>query len=837
MSRPGKTFPALVALVATILSGCFAAPKTLTYLGYSDLRYYKDLATKIDTPAAAACDNPDALGSKEPQRIRHPSKEQIWDLSLADAVLMALQNNKVIRVRDQFLSPRNPLIAAPDAVPSVFDPAIQETGVLFNQRGVEAALADFDAQFTTSMTWGRNETISNNRFLSGGLSPGDTLVEETAAFRARLDKTFADSSQFSVIHNWDYSLNNVTERLFPSAYTGVLRTEFRRPLLAGAGVEYTRIAGPINRNTVGVAQGVVISRINNDMAIADFEAAAHNLVREVETSYWELSLAYRSYHAQVVAWHSAIETWRSVKAKAAEGLEGGAAADEAQARDTLFDTEARAEDALGNLYLVEGQFRRLLGLATSDGRIIRPCDEPTTAELIPDWHIAVAEGITRRPEIRRQKWNIKSQELQLCAARNLLQPRLDFVAGYQVNAFGDALLGGDDDDGTTRQGLHNAYETLTQGNQTGWNLGLEASIPLGLRREHAQVRNIEFLVARARAALAAQELEVAHEIRNAFQSLDRSYAVARSAFNRRVAAEERVKAFQALYDVRGTSVDALLRAQQSLAQAEVSYFQALIQYNQAITDFHYRTGTILEENNVTIAEGPWSPKAYADALRRAWARSHAVDNNMLCTAPGEFVIPGAPSGPSLATRASLFAPPDPVGGGPAGGGAAGQGGPAGNAPQAAPVRRAPGPESEPAAPLPASPPSNLPQAGPRFLEPGSPIQQVSATSEALRGSRPLQAGSAPTVGEPQFVAPIVSGLRTGQPDDSAAIAPARPASSRRPLDAPGGFAPPIPASRAGAAMGGFVAPRVSRPSPASGEEFPGSSPDPFAMPLNQLGGK
>ncbi len=634
-----NALPRMAAILIAVLGGCSASPKPLTYVGHADLEYYKGLATKIDYPDKAGRDSCAAIASQEPPLVRHPRKEQLWDMSLGQAIRIALQNNKIIRTRDQFLLPRNPLVANPDQVPSVFDPAVQDTGVLFGQRGVEAALSDFDTTFTSNLTYNWNTVAENNGGLSGvpTINGLPTLVEDTAKYRARLDKTFADSSQLSFINEWDYTHNNVQGNLFGSVYTGFARAEFRRPLLAGGGAEYTRVAGPISKNPAGVGQGVLISRINSDIAIADFEAAVHQLIRDVQTSYWDLTLAYQTYHAQVTYWHSALKTWEQIKAKSDTGVPGGTTPDESQARENYFDAKGQAEQALANLYITEGQLRRLLGLVVNDGRIIRPCDEPSVAEFIPDWHVAVAEGITRRPEIRRQKWNIKSIELQLGASRSLLEPRLDFVTGAQVNAFGNKLIS---QQSTLNQPNSSAFASLAEFGQTGWDIGFEATIPIGFRNAHSQERNFELRLSRARAALATQEEDISHEIRNAFQTLDRAYAVAQSALNRRVAAGQRVVAYQAQYELKGTTADPLLRAQQSLVQAEVAYDQALIQYNQAITDFYYRTGTILAESNINIAEDMWdSPKAYSDALREAWARSHAVPNPFVRTEPAEFVVP------------------------------------------------------------------------------------------------------------------------------------------------------------------------------------------------------
>ena len=617
------------------LGGCSTA-QPITYLGHADLQYYKGLSTKIDYPSCPDPDNAVAFASQEPRRIRHRQHDQIWDLSLSEATHIALKNNKLIRFREQGSFPRNPLINNPDQNPSVFDPALQETGFLFGQRGVEAALSDFDAQVSASMTWGHNAQIQNNQGttavpLVNGLP---TLIEDTAQFKSALNKQFADSGSLTLSQEWDYVSNNVTGNLFPSVYTGFVRAEYRRPLLAGSGTEYTRIAGPIGKNTPGVAQGVVIARINNDIAIADFEGTVQQLMRDVQVTYWELSLAYHQYATEKSNMNNVLKTWRTIEAKESTGLEGSA--DETQARENFFDAKGRTQEALNNLYTVEEQFRRLLGLPPNDGRVIRPCDEPTVAEFIPDWHIALAEGIVRRPEIRKQKWNIKSLEFQVTAAKSLLKPRLDFVAGGQLNAFGNRLIS---DQSILNQPDSSAFASLAEAGQTSWNIGLEASIPIGYRQPHVQLRNTELRLARARAGLAQVELDISHEIAEAFQSLDRAYAVAQTAFNRRAAAADRVAAYKAQYDIKSAAADPLLRAQQALNQAELSYYQAVSQYNEAITNFYYRTGTILEESNVSISEDMWTPHAYSDALREAWARSHATPNPFVHTEPPEFVVP------------------------------------------------------------------------------------------------------------------------------------------------------------------------------------------------------
>ena len=634
---------AVLLIVVTAIGGCLRRDAKLEYHGESELEYYKDVATSVDYPTVPHAAPDAVMLTKPPRTIIDLEHDEIRDITITEALHLALQNNPIIRTDSQFFAPGNQLLTGGERVPSVYDPAIQESGVLFGGRGVEAALSDFDPQLSGSLLWGRDEQIQNNVFFGGGLNPGTTLQTDTASFESALSKQFAYGGQFTVFHNWDYRYANVPGQLFNSVYTGNAGAAYRHPLLAGSGTRFTRIAGPIGNafgGLTGVSQGVVIARINNDITIADFELAVQQLLRETELLYWDLHLAYRLYDTAITARNSALESWKRVsRIIEAGGFENIGPLDEAQARDQYFQARALSQTALSSIYELEIRLRRLIGMPVNDGVRLRPSSEPTVARFVPVWEIALAEALTRRVELRRQKFIIKSLELQLEAARSLVRPRLDGVGNYRVNAFGDQLLDYDDDDGITEQGLNSAYETLTQGNQTGWNLGVEFQMTLGFRSAAAQVRNLELRLAKARDVLATMEMDVSHELAVAFQNVSEEYVTGVSNYNRRLAALNRLELTNRQLEAGTATIDLVLRAQASVAEAERDLYTSIIEYNQAIVEVYYRKGTLLDYNNVQLAEGPWTPDAYQDALRRAWARSHAFPNRLLCTEPLEFILP------------------------------------------------------------------------------------------------------------------------------------------------------------------------------------------------------
>ncbi|MDA1162732.1 MAG: TolC family protein [Planctomycetota bacterium] len=649
------TFVSFYLVGVMISSGC-ARMNDLQYIGEvssddgsEEVSYYLDRATKIDFPNVHSVTPEEVSLSHEPRTIMDLNKDEIRDLSLEECIRTALLNSTVIRAKSSFLSPGNSILANPDRAASIYDPSIQSTGVLFGGRGVEAALAAFDANLSTSMTWGRNATGLNQA------PAGSTLTSDTGVFDTGIQKNFGYGGSLEVGHSVNYTSSNATGQNFASNYVGNLSAMYRHPLLAGSGTEFTRIAGPISTafgGLTGVNQGVLIARINHDLSLADFESNLTNLVKDVEDSYWELYLQYRTYDTNVSARNSALRTWRDSKRKLEiGGVRGFSVEDEAQARDRYFDTKAVTQQNLSLLYKNESALRRLIGLSVNDGAIIRPSDEPLTARIEPEWAGSVASALTNRVELRRQKWNIKSLELQLLAATGLVRPRFDFVAGYSINGLGNQLI-----DHDTSQPFNSFYDSISNQKQTGWSTGFVLEMPIGLRSAKAQVQNIELRLAKARDVLAAQELEIAHEVGNAFQELAEKYMTAQTYFNRREAAKDRAELFEKKFRVGTQTLDLLLRAQSSLADAEVAYFRSLVAYSQAIANLQYRQGTLLPFNNVFMAEGEWDPEAYFDAYRRAKSRTYAFDgSSSMTTRPPEFVV--SASGWEASSEGSNAEPP------------------------------------------------------------------------------------------------------------------------------------------------------------------------------------
>ncbi len=589
----------ILMLSLGLLIGC--QPQQPLYL-FEKGQAHKHLinkATGIEYPDTEVPSLPETCQSLNPLTLDNPNPTDYWDLTLEESIQIALKNSKVVRTlngvgfsKAGVSGTPGAVLSSPNSIGTVYDPALMESDPRY---GVEAALSAFDGQFNTAATWTKTDIPSS--------------YNDRGDFSAGISKYAATGGQFY--------MNNVNtyydDRLLNngSGWSTYVEGGFTQPLLQGNGIQFNRIAGP--GGTVGFYNGVVIARINTDMAINDFEMAARNLVADVEKAYWNLYYAYHYLESVKSGRDSAHQTWAQTYAMYVIGARGGAAQYEAQSRNNYFMFRGQTETAQSNLFKTENTFRYILGLTATDGRLIRPVDEPIIAPLRLDFNNVLCESLIRSPELRKQKWDVKSKEMQLIASKNFLLPRLDFTASYRFNGAGRDLIYWDN----TRS---NAYGSMTGGEYQGWMMGLNASMPFGWRKELAGVRNAQLALAKSRALLQEQELELSHQIADSFRELSQSYQSSRTQLQRRIAAQAEVSAVNAAYKAGTTTLDQLLDAQRRQAEAETDYYRSVVDYNLGIMTLHYRKGSLLEYNNVCLSEGAWPAKAYFDAKRRARER-------------------------------------------------------------------------------------------------------------------------------------------------------------------------------------------------------------------------
>lgn len=511
----------------------------------------------------------------------------------------ALSNSQVIRRDADFLGVING--TAIEGLPSVIDPHITRTGFLYGQRGTQAALSDMDWRWTRQFGLGQNELIQNNRFLSGGIPPGGTLSSQTSQYITSANKNLWSGGQVRVLQQWDYSKSNVQDAFYPSSFTGLLRGEYRQPLLAGSGRTVTRVAGPLNGTidgVTGVSQGVIVSKLQEREAVEQLRLNVDQLIRDVEVVYVQLATS-----------QEVVKLLNSSKARVSEIASQVAASVQANAKggqhDILQIAQVRDQidvsilTEMRNFQTLSTRLARLTQTALDVGGLeLEPPEEPFP--LVVDIESTVAGAAQNRSDIRILDIREHSLRMQYAAARNLNRMQLDFVTGVNLNGFGDKLFAEDTPgpDSSTASVIRNLYT----GKNTGWDARFEMSSPLGRRLARVRMQNIELQLQKIRSIRESQLQELRLEIQQVAQDLQLLYETSTT---RAVQVENSMRAIRSLEarqsaDFQVENAVQLVGAIQSYFNEMAELLRSKAEYRNALSELLYRQGLISIESNWNV---------------------------------------------------------------------------------------------------------------------------------------------------------------------------------------------------------------------------------------------
>jgi outer membrane protein TolC len=544
----------------------------------------------------------EALAS-EPLTLQTPERTP-WLITPDEAIQIAVERSKIL----QDLG--GSTLRATNGINSLHDPALQATDP---RLGIESALAAFDAQFNSRLSVNKNDLPLNNRLIGGGTN---LLQQDLINYQNELVKTTAYGTDLYARKNTSYDANNAPSNLFPSVWQTNIEVGFRHPLARGGGLEYNRIAGP--KATPGTYNGILIARVSSDSAILDYEMAIRDLVSDVENAYWDLYFAYRNLEAKIAARDEALNTWRVEKTY--RDQQAGSSDKEARAREQYYRFEAQVLEALtgrevdgtrtnngssgGTFRGIEGvhtaerRLRLLMNLPINDNRILKPAHDPILVQVLFDWGQLVQESLRLRPELRKQDLQISRSRLEYLASRNALKPQLDLVSQYRLRGFGDDLWS------KSQAEFDNAVASMTSGQFQEWQFGVEMNLPVGFRRAYNNLKNAQLKLAKEQELLNAKEKRVVHDLSNAYASAIRSFAVAQTTFNQRVAAHEQLAILKNLEENNNqVNVNEVLDAQSRVSQSDTAFYDALVRYMISLKNIHYEKGTLLEYNNIVFADG------------------------------------------------------------------------------------------------------------------------------------------------------------------------------------------------------------------------------------------
>src|SRR6056297_771425 len=480
-------------------------------------------------------------------------------LTLNEAINVTLVNSEVVRVLGG--------VTASTSGRTIYDAAISNTAI-DQQRGL------FDPNLRLNNVWNQ---IENPTAAFDPLDPTNAIIRGVQNEGYGLDFGLSKRNLLGGTANLGVSANRnrITPSVLPLNPAERTATElsYTQPLLRGAGKAVNQAP-------------IVLARIETERSYFQYKSAVQQSVAGVIEAYWALVFAKVDLWAR----EQQVEQAKFAVQRAQARFEVGDAnrGDLAQTQVALENFRASLLASQANVLQRQAALLNIMGLPPYESQRTVPVT-PMTNELIEvDW-VAVNELAQReRPDIIELKLILEADQQRLLLADNQAQPQLDGVALYRWNGL----------EGTAPAG----HRVRGGGDFQDWSLGVNFSVPLGLRAERATLRQRRLIIQRDRANLDQGLHQMQHLLALSLRNLEqfhaqyeRFQAVRRSA---RVNLEQQL----AQYNQGIVQFIVVLQAIVDWGNAVSAEAQALSQYNTEIARMELQTGTILQTHNVFFFE-------------------------------------------------------------------------------------------------------------------------------------------------------------------------------------------------------------------------------------------
>lgn len=515
-------------------------------------------------------------------------------LTLRDAMLMALENNRDIEV--------------------------ERLNVQLTEFDLRASQGFYDPALIASFFYDRrNVPVANP--LAGGSNAG--LLTDNVTGSATISQRIQQQGGLlqATYANDRATTQNVFNILNPQ-FTSTLNLSYTQPLWK-------------NRETDAGRRQIKLAKKRLDLSDSQFRQRAIEIIAQVQRAYWDLVFARRDREIK----RESVDLARTQLAHNERLVEAGALApaDIISARVELERRNDEAAAAIDAIQRAENALKALL-LQPSNNEMwqseLVPVEEPRieTASTLP-LDDAIRLALQNRPELEQFRLRGELNKIDEGFYRNQSKPQIDFVVNYgtiglagnprtEANFFqvSNAVLTQRVNDLSRLAGLPPLPDsgfnfTLPQfllggSGQSLWNMfkndfrtwkvGLNFNLPLRNRTALAQLgRSVaegkQLDIQRQRQV---QTVEV--EVRNALQGVETARTRVEAARNSRLNAELQYQSEQRKFDAGQSTSFFVLDRQNALSASRGRELRALTDYTKAVAELQRVMSTTLTSNNVQV---------------------------------------------------------------------------------------------------------------------------------------------------------------------------------------------------------------------------------------------
>jgi len=484
------------------------------------------------------------------------------DLSLKDAITIALENNRDIQIEKENV--------------------VVSEGEITRQKGI------FDPILNISSYYNDGEFPSVSTFI-----PSGTINEENFNLSGSFLGKFSTGTFYNVL-NFE-STRTVTDSpiddLSPSWFNN-LNFSIGQELLRNFGVDVN--------NTF-----VITARRSNQISMKEFENVVTNVILEVERRYWLMVAARQNLELERKALELAQDLQRRNEIQVEVGVLPPVAV--TQAKSEVAAREVDVIRAENTLQATEDNLKNTLAMDLSQN--IDATDEPTTEVFQFSEQESLDEAYRERPEIQQAKLNIENKETLKHYYSNQRLPRLAIEGSVQLQGLGgdenpNRLSFGDEPEPIPSQflGAGEAFSQIFGGDFTTWQILGVFSFPIFNRTAEGDYVKASAELDRSEITLKKTEDDVALDVKSAIREIENSLRAIDAAKVSVELAKEVVINEQERLNVGIGTTREVLEAQRDLIDAGVREITAIANYNIALAELERAKGTLLERDSIVIEE-------------------------------------------------------------------------------------------------------------------------------------------------------------------------------------------------------------------------------------------
>jgi len=494
-----------------------------------------------------------------PEHLRNYVAEGKLRLALRDAIVLALENNSMVRV--------------------------QETQIDSAKFTLLGAHQPFDPVITTFYNVNSSSSAPFSQLQGTGAS--STFISTTQIAQFTYSETFATGTNIQAGLGSNNNYTNNSFYLYNPYITSLLNFQITQPLLKN-GWRFANQAP------------LVIARRNVDVSRATFAAQVSNNVLQAVGQYWAVVEARGNLEVAQRSMEAAEATYKHDK----RALELGALPplDIYRSESQVASRRVQVIQSEYALKQAEDALRMTIG-ADQDPNVqaldleLTEKPEPEGELRTTDTATALQQALTKRPELDAVHAALSRDQTSIRLAHNHLLPQLDLTGAYASNGLGGTQF--------TDAGVKQTSSSMNQlfgFTYPTYYAQLSLTLPLKNRAAKAEMGNA--LVSRRSDLYTERQTreQVLLDVSNSVHLLEQAKLSIAAGKESLDLAKKTLAAEQRKYELGSQTIFFVLEAQTELANAELSLLQAEVSYQIAVASVDHATGALLEPYHVQIAE-------------------------------------------------------------------------------------------------------------------------------------------------------------------------------------------------------------------------------------------